>query len=58
MKKTYVKPVINASMNGTLEGVYACYDYKTSSRKDNNCWQPSNPCTPQPGCGYEIAIWW
>jgi len=27
MKKVYEKPELNESMNGTLEGVYACYGY-------------------------------
>ncbi len=27
MKRVYEKPELNESMNGTLEGVYACYGY-------------------------------
>lgn len=57
MKKAYVKPELNASMNGTLEGVYACYDYETSSNKDNYYYQPSYPCQPQPRCGGRVTVY-
>ena len=57
MKKAYVKPELNASMNGTLESVYACYDYETSSNKGNNSnWQPY-PCQPQPSCGGRVTVY-
>ncbi len=45
MKKSYVKPVLNSSMEGTLEGVYAygqagCYGFG---------WKPCyhRPCQPE-----------
>ena len=58
MKKAYVKPELKASMNGTLEGVYACPDYNTGSNKEQqNCWDPCynpcwNPCQPGYGRGW------
>ena len=63
MKKAYVKPVLKASMNGTLEGVYACPSPDTNSRKDNNCWDPCNnpcynPCQPSYGYGASFTICW
>lgn len=57
MKRSYVKPELNASMNGTLEGVYAyaCgpWDYvpyqpdcKTSSNKEeSSCDQNYDQCS-------------
>ncbi len=36
MKKSYVKPVLNASMEGTLEGVYAY------GQAACHCWTPCN----------------
>ena len=47
MKKAYVAPKLNASMNGTLEGVYACYEDENSSNKQNS---------PEPDGGYCIEI--
>ena len=58
MKKVYVKPMLNESMNGTLEGVYACNDGENGSNKGNcNPCKPcdpcktSNPCDWNSGCG-------
>ncbi len=47
MKKAYVAPKLNASMNGTLEGVYACYEDDNSSNKQNST---------EPDGGYCIGI--
>ena len=61
MKRSYVKPELNASMNGTLEGVYAYAcgptwvpyqpDCKTSSNKEEK------PCKPKKECS-GFAFWW
>lgn len=59
MKKAYVKPELKSSMKGTLEGVYACPDYSTSSNKNNCGWDPCyDPCKPKRDCGYSMYICW
>lgn len=65
MKKAYVKPELNVSMNGTLEGVYACYGYEPrqnpqpSSKNNNGNSGCYNPCNPQPSrCNYWEWFWW
>ena len=55
MKKTYVKPMLNASMNGTLEGVYACNVPEHCSNKNHNHHHHQDPKpnpNPYPGCGW------
>ncbi|WP_022765662.1 hypothetical protein [Butyrivibrio sp. XPD2006] len=47
MKKAYVAPKLNASMNGTLEGVYACTTIE--SNKDYEC----GGYFISIGCGYD-----
>ncbi len=42
MKKAYVKPQLNVSMNGTLEGVYACYGYENKQNPEPTSCNYSN----------------
>lgn len=45
MKKSYVKPVLNSSMEGTLEGVYAYGQAGCIWR--NPCYDPCKPSQPE-----------
>jgi hypothetical protein len=48
MKKEYVKPMLNASMNGTLEGVYACNDpWNCSNKNHHHHHEDPKPQPPQ-----------
>ena len=43
MKKNYIKPMVNASMNGTLEGVFATSSVQCSGGYPSIPQRPSNP---------------
>ncbi|XME03260.1 hypothetical protein QYZ88_003510 [Lachnospiraceae bacterium C1.1] len=51
MKKNYEKPVLNSSMTGTLEGVYAAYGLSctTGSANPGNDDNGGNGGNPDPG---------
>ena len=50
MKRSYEKPMLNASMNGTLEGVYAYGTFAGISPATKGC-QPHKDESKNPGCG-------
>ena len=70
MKKSYVKPELNASMNGTLEGVYAYACALCGPTPQPNSTTSSNNELPQDepdyGCNSKLYIkivisfrkWW
>ena len=53
MKRSYEKPMLNASMNGTLEGVYAYGTFAGISPATKGCGneQPPEGGSKNQGCG-------
>lgn len=64
MKRTYVKPVVNASIEGELEGVFAYMDFQCIGDNGGNIGiegssltQPNKPSKPgKPGNPW--WFWW
>lgn len=60
MKRSYEKPMLNASMNGTLEGVYAYGTFAGISPATKGCGneQPPEGGSKNQGCGKQRHGHW